>query len=398
MGWQSFRTNCESYTSIRTTMKVLVISQHIFPIQTPRAHRTTELIKELACKGHDVTVYAVLGKYDYTSFEKEYSIKVKNIPLRFQKHPYNSDGDGKRMFIDKLFGRLFRKTLEFPNIEFMLRTPEILKKEKGFDTLITIADPHQIHWGAAKQRKKNPKDFPKVWIADCGDPFMTNGTNKKHYKYFTRFEKLFSEYCDFIVVPVKEAVNGYYEEYRSKIRIIPQGFQFTLTNNPKNPTNEKITFAYAGTFYKDIRNPHKLLDYLSTLSVDFKFIIYTMHSELIHPYKQVLGDKLEIRHPLNREELIEELKQMDFLINIENVNSPTQIPSKLIDYAIAERPILSINPVKPNIQIIEQFFDLDFSSQFRVNNIENYHISNVTDEFLKLITEKLNNETNLHHS
>ncbi|NCC88209.1 MAG: hypothetical protein EOM05_10180 [Clostridia bacterium] len=27
-------------------MKILIISQHIFPMQTPRAHRTTELVKE----------------------------------------------------------------------------------------------------------------------------------------------------------------------------------------------------------------------------------------------------------------------------------------------------------------------------------------------------------------
>ena len=53
-------------------MKILIISQHIFPIQTPRAIRTTELVKELTRQGHKVIVYAVLGKYNYSGFEKEF--------------------------------------------------------------------------------------------------------------------------------------------------------------------------------------------------------------------------------------------------------------------------------------------------------------------------------------
>ena len=55
-------------------MKILIISQHIFPMQTPRAHRTTELIKELSNRGYLITVYAVLGKYDYRSFENKYNV------------------------------------------------------------------------------------------------------------------------------------------------------------------------------------------------------------------------------------------------------------------------------------------------------------------------------------
>ena len=49
---------------------ILIISQHIFPKQTPRAHRTTELAIELSRQGYDVTVYAVLGKYNYYDFAK----------------------------------------------------------------------------------------------------------------------------------------------------------------------------------------------------------------------------------------------------------------------------------------------------------------------------------------
>ena len=368
-------------------MKILVISQHLFPIQTPRAHRTTELVKELSRQGHDVTVYAVLGQQDYSTFESTYNIQVKNIPIHFQKHPYNSDGDGKRTIIDKILGRLLGKILEFPNIEFTLRVPEIIQKENNFDALITIADPHQIHWGAAKARKRNPNNFPPVWIADCGDPFMMNQSKNGHLAYFARFEKSFCRLCDYITVPVIEAKNAYYSEFRDKIRIIPQGFEFTIENNPA-PDNAVITFAYAGTFYQDIRNPSAFLNFISSLAIDFKFVVYTLHTELLIPYKKKLGNRLEIRKPLDRIKLIEELKKMDFLLNIENIKSPSQIPSKLIDYAITGRPILSINPRMSSTDAIVEFLNRDFSKQLVVHDIENYQISNVTRQFIDLINEK----------
>jgi hypothetical protein len=365
-------------------MKVLVISQHLFPIQTPRANRTTELVKEFSRKGHEVTLYAVLGEYDYSSFEKEFNLKVKNIKIHFQKHPYNSDGDGKRTLIDKILGRLLSRAFEFPNIEFKFKVPQIIQKEKDSEVLITIADPHQIHWGAARERKKNPKQFPKVWIADCGDPFMSNGKSMHHYSYFDRFERLFCEQCDLITVPLDEAKKGYYPEYRNKIKVIPQGFEFDTNTTIKAPINEVVTFAYAGTFYKDIRNPSKFLDLLASRSENFKFIVYTLFTELILPYKEVLGSRLEIRKPLKRNDLIEELKTMDFLVNIENVNSPTQIPSKLIDYAITNRPILSIDPTQPDKNKINSFLERNYTERFLVDNIEQYHISQVVDKFIAL--------------
>lgn len=365
-------------------MKILVISQHLFPMQTPRAHRTTELVRELGKQGHQVTLYAVLGKHDYSEFEDQSNVKVKNIRLKWVFHPYNSDNDKRRTWIDKILGRLFRR-IEFPNLEFMFGVQNILKKDHQYDALITIADPHQIHWGAAKYRRKYPELFPKIWIADCGDPFMKNNANQGHLKYFEKYERLFCEQCDFIAVPVEEAKSGYYEEYRDKIRVIPQGFNFQLPDQPVDPNNEILTFAFAGNFYKDIRNPESFLKYLANQKMPFRFVVFTPFPDLINQYKTLLGERLQIRSALPRIEMIEELRQMDFLVNIENVNSPAQVPSKLIDYAIANRPILSVNPVKPDTTIVDEFLSKNYSKQFVVKDVEQYQISNVANRFVQLI-------------
>jgi hypothetical protein len=365
-------------------MKILIISQHLFPMQTPRAHRTTELLKEFGRRGHEVCLYAVLGKFDYSGFESEFKVKVRPIPIKWMLHPYNSDNDQKRKLIDQVLGRMLRK-LEFPNLELRWRVEEILEKEHDYDALITIADPHQIHWGAAKYRKRHPEKFPGVWIADCGDPFMLNGANSGHLKFFERFERDFCEMCDVITVPAEQAKLGYYQEYRNKIEVIPQGFNFEMDRELSEPVNPVRTFAYAGTFYKDIRNPKAFLEYLTSKEIDFKFEVFSPHNDQITTFKSLLGDRLVLRKPLPRTALIEELKTKDFLVNFENVNSPAQVPSKLIDYAICGRPILSVNPIRPDFSNIDRFLEGDYSGQYTFENLEQYHISNVAQRFVDLI-------------
>ena len=365
-------------------MKILVITQHIFPIQTPRSIRSTELVKELAKRGHDVTVYAVLGKYDYSGFEKEYGLRVKNIPIKWEISPNNSDGRAKRNFIDRVCGKLFRR-YEFPLFEFYYRIPEVIAQESQYDVLISISDPHHIHWGCARAKIKYPERFPKRWIADCGDPFMMNGKTWEHLPRYERYERFFCGGCDYITVPIKDAIEAYYPEYRDKIRVIPQGFDFDLNAIGETAAHNDIpTFAFAGMFYPDIRNPKMFLDYLCSINRDFRFYVYTRFDNLLVDYKDRLNAKLIIKNPVPRKELIGILSGMDFLVNISNLNSPNQLPSKLIDYGIAGRPILDINPQHVDCKQINDFLNGDYSSALKVNNLEQYHISRVVEKFEEL--------------
>ena len=88
-----------------------------------------------------------------------------------------------------------------------------------------------------------------------------------------------------------------------------------------------------------------------------------------------------IKNPVPRKELIDILSGMDFLVNISNVNSPNQLPSKLIDYGIAGRPILDVNPINSNTNQIDEFMSGDYSSALKIANLQDYHIGNVVDKF-----------------
>ena len=151
---------------------VLIISEHIFPKQTPRSHRATELAIQLAKVGYRVTLCAVLGSYDYSIFQSKYNLNVINLKLKWQYAPNTSDLRPKRYLLDKILNKLFHKLFEYPLIEFYFKIPKLLNRIEKHDVLISIAVPHQIHWGCANAKQKFPLKFPKIWIADCGDPYI----------------------------------------------------------------------------------------------------------------------------------------------------------------------------------------------------------------------------------
>ena len=86
--------------------------------------------------------------------------------------------------------------------------------------------------------------------------------------------------------------------------------------------------------------------------------------------------------------MIKEIKKMDFLINIENINLPGQLPSKLIDYAISNRPILSINTSNFKSENIIEFLNGNYQSRLVVDNLEDYRIERVTNKFIELLNFK----------
>lgn len=363
-------------------MKVVIISQTCYPNLSPRGHRTTELAKEFAKRGYDVIVYALLGNYDYTDYSNKTGITFKNLGKSKFGLTDNTGRSNKNIFYRGL-RKLFGKHFEFPKIELISMVKNALKNEGVIDYLITIAQPHTIHWGATGYVKNN-RDKVKFWVADCGDPFM-GSPFINHPSYFEKVEREWCEACDKITVPLEDAKNAYYKEYKDKIEVIPQGFDFSNVQLSIHAQNKVPTFAYSGVFYKGLRDPSRFLKYISNINVDFKFIVYTRSSAFFEPYKVKLGERLELREYIPRTQLLKDLSEMDFLINIKN-NSEVQQPSKLIDYYLTKRPILEISSAftKNEKKIFNQFLDADYRERLAVEDIEKYNITHVIDKFIKL--------------
>jgi hypothetical protein len=364
-------------------MKILIISSSFYPlVNAPRAFRTAELAKEFSRQGHKVDVILPANSYDFSIMIQIYpllrffpvSLEWKNIEL--------SKKSKCSLFIERLLNSILGILIEYPAIEWYIKMPQILKNRANYDLLISIAFPHPIHWGVARVLKKN-QHITKRWIADCGDPYMLCKTVKyPKLFYFKYFEKSFCKKADYITIPIESGKEGYYPEFRNKIKIIPQGFNFDEIELLPYIQQEKIRFCYAGGFIKDFREPYQLLEILCQQDINFEFYVFTQHKEILEPYKDKLANKLVITDYIPRLELIKFMSTMDFLINIEN-GTNIQIPSKLIDYALSQRPILSLESQDIDKKKLDQFLNRNYSLQYPIN-IKDYDIKNIILKFIQL--------------
>ncbi|WP_194778195.1 glycosyltransferase [Pararhodonellum marinum] len=365
--------------------KILILSRSFYPTNSPRSFRSTELAKAFAKQGHQVTVLTPKDESIHAEFEKKHNIRIKDLGKPKWKA---QEIKGNRVI--KLWTRAVRRFsklwLEYPDIELLNMVKNALKKESGYDLLISIAVPHPVHWGVARIWDKQKKTIAKTWVADCGDPFM--GSENDSFKspfYFKYVEKWCFNKVDYITVPTAGAIPAYYPEFHSKIKVIPQGFDFHEFPLYPGPIEHKVpTFAYAGIFIPGRRDPKEFLSHLLGQQVEFKFYIYTKNRELVASFESKSKGKIVVLDYIPREELLYELSKMDFLVNFENAG-PRQKPSKLIDYLIVKKPVLSIKTGALNKELVDEFLIGNYTNQLKIENPEQYKIENVAQAFTSLL-------------
>lgn len=354
-------------------------------MNSPRSFRTTELAREFSRQGHSVTL---LLPYNLKSEESLMFANSNNIKLEFFG-PLNWKRFGKSKFIgdwSRKFGRLLFLLFEYPNIEIYFKLSRYLKTiTKSYDLLLSIAVPHENHWAVAKIQSK--RTIAKTWIADCGDPFVGNKLETiKPPFYFNILENKFLKHADYVSVPTKGAIEAYNKTYQYKFNVIPQGFNFKgieLGNYKRHPN--KIRFAYAGSVSpKGIRSPRKFIEHLLKLNLDFEFHAFSNQINNLKDLADSSDDRLVLNKGIPRNELLKKLSTMDFLVNLDN-GATTASPSKLIDYSLAKRPILNINPFNPQTELIDEFLVGNYKNQFVLKEVEQYDIKKVAQKFLDLI-------------
>lgn len=383
-------------------VKILIITYHFYPDVTPRAFRAFELAKQLAKDGQRVRILLPKSDYDYTEVSKKYNFLVDFVDY---KKGLGSVCDTQNkentsyFFLKKTIRKLFKKTMYciFPSgrstkFYFYALYKKLLENDQYYDMIISIATPYDTHIGTAWALGKNKYlRESKIKVADYGDPLYKNPALPDCPFYFW-IDKFIASKFDFITIPTKKALSIYKNFKKEEfIKIIPQGFDFSEIKIANYQVNDVPTFGYAGMFYEDIRNPRSLLELLLKLrmkNIDFKFIIYTETGNmnnmmLLDKYKKELGEQLLIMQAIPRVNVIFELSKMDFLINIENLSS-SQIPSKLIDYALTKRPIYSFTQEDFSAVIFQQFLNRNYSEKYEINNIDNFNIENICKQFIKL--------------
>lgn len=377
-------------------ISVLIASYFFPPEITPRAFRTYELVKELSLRGYSIDLFIPKVGCNEKDFE------IKNVSINYvnslkSNHIIQSKTDrGKKINKHKFvllhyLKRLIRyfigedpRTLYYSKKLFQKLIKE--KQNKKYDFIISVGLPFYVHLAIAKYIKYSKQQC--VAVCDYGDPFYLNPVQNRFWG-LKFLEKWVIKQFDFISIPTEKSID-YYTHYKeeSRIKIIPQGFNFSNIKLEPYKKNSLPTFCYAGIFYKNIRDPDFLFKFLSSIESDFRFIIYTrlnddFFQETIKKYKEKLGERIILKDFIPREELIKEMSKMDFLINLKNENS-NQVSSKLIDYALSKRPILNIDKNNFDKEMIYNFLNGNYDGALKIN-IDDFNIKSVVDKFEALI-------------
>lgn len=359
-------------------MKILMVSGNFYPNNSPRAFRTTELAKRFSSLGHDVKVYIPDYVKGYDDFVNHYPIKIC--------HYHREKGCNKFIgisIVDRIVYRVLNQFFTYPDRWNVKPLMESLKDETGYDLLISIAMPHSVHWAIGRLYEKG-NIAANCWVADCGDPFMLTQTDSFQPPFYVKpLETRWCRLCNYISVPTTASVDGYYPEFKDKIRIIPQGFDFSEIKRKDYKGHTIPTFAYSGSFIPGKRDLRPILDLLIKQNADFELHVYTRQKDMFVSYQEKLGTKLQLHDYITRLELLETLSGMDFLLNLDN-GITVQTPSKLIDYALTGRPILNMNSSSIDEALLDAFMKGDYARRYIVENIEQYNIINVAQQFLDL--------------
>ena len=123
------------------------------------------------------------------------------------------------------------------------------------------------------------------------------------------------------------------------------------------------------------------------LKIDFKFVFYTIKKydtlSILNDFKELLEEKIILKLNFDRKDIIREISQMDFLINFENTTS-NQVPSKLIDYAIAKRPVCPISTSDFKPRVFNEFLEGDYTNDSGIELDDSYDVKNIVNRIIDL--------------
>lgn len=236
-----------------------------------------------------------------------------------------------------------------------------LIKEHHYSAIITISWPVSPHVVGSLIHKTIAKNIP--WIVDIGDPFSFNKlTQINDFKKFgsrnQKFEQHLLNDASVLTVTTKETKEDYLNSFsaiESKIIVIPPLIP------PRNKVeinsthlglvnNQKIKLVFTGSLRRKNRRPDILLKLFSQLSSLQEFNdLLELHFfgdvkqclTSFEPYKELVNEQIFLHGIVEKEVIDLILTQADFLVNIGNV-SKNQLPSKLVEYLSANRPIINI--------------------------------------------------------
>jgi glycosyltransferase involved in cell wall biosynthesis len=244
-----------------------------------------------------------------------------------------------------------------------------LLQGRHYDALVTWSQWHPVHLVGLALKKR----FPNLpWIAHFSDPWADNpfaNYDPVRRAYNRHREHKVYESADVLSLPSRESIDlifvGPRAKYRGKAVEIPHAFDSALYPDASPPNGDKLIFRSLGAFY-GARSPEPMLRALELLrhrdtvlfdKITVEFIGATpSHYLSSAALRRLPSDTVRFLPPVDYRTSLGLMRSADLLLNIDApfADSPF-LPSKLIDYIGAGRPIFGLTPPGAASRVIKDF-------------------------------------------
>ena len=363
--------NLQSASPASPRLKLLAVSLAYPPLAYPRSIQVARLLKFLDASTVLVCCDEPGARKDFTiepDAESKLAVCLRvpfevsrgqrffdSIAYRFHKRLWN-----RRNMAPDNYGSW--KTAVLKEIDRYIRTNDFRP-----DAIVTFAQPFTDHLIGLEL--KNRYGLP--WLAHFSDPWVDNPFNK--YDEQTKalnlsLERKVVESADILAFTSEETIDlvmaKYPGEWRLKGQVLPQSFDPSLFQNNGSIKDRKITIRYIGNFYGN-RTARPLIAALRLMIDNDRTTLENVCFELIGISDPAVirdsgGDSLPagLLNVYPSVEYRESLRLMSEADGLVVIDAPAELsvflPSKLIDYIGAGRPVLGITPPGTAADLIRQ--------------------------------------------
>jgi glycosyltransferase involved in cell wall biosynthesis len=269
--------------------------------------------------------------------------------------------------------RLFPLLANLPDIlvyshSRMLKALRSLAPE-NYDAMVSWSQWHSVHLVALNLKRQ----FPGLrWMAHFSDPWVDNAyMNYGHLERLIngRMERRVIDGADRVSFTTRQTADvvmrKYPSEWGRKVTVHPHPYDPSLYElEPERLEQQQLVLRYIGTFYGP-RSPEPLFRALRVISEENPYALQGVSFELVgvtpveflrtESYQALPNGLVKLVSPVEYKISLRLMAQSQALLLIDAPGSESVfLPSKLIDYIGAGRPIFGITPSGTSADLIAQ--------------------------------------------
>lgn len=345
----------------------------------------TKRLAEMLANDYDIDIICIASDMNTDATVLDSGIGVYALSGGTMKLEAHSGGVIKRL--SHICGQMQIKTKFLGNLNWFadaaLNKLEEIDRKYKIDAVFSVCSPLSAHFAALRYKEKNRS---VRWVAYTVDlysvperirPFCCSlsGMLKKELAVLQGAD----------AVLLSEEIYANHSDLVAKLNAVEK-LPYALPEQKKAdgksvlPEREGINCVFAGSFYRDMRNPETVLDIFSRIKDKrIKLHLYSTGCEdLVEKYASECSS-IAVHGRVSYEQIQRVYRDANVLLNIGNTNSDF-IPSKTFEYIATGKPIVNFYYGKEPDSVLKRYplaFQISSEAEkFDIQGIEDFLINN----------------------